>query len=312
MLVLQCGAFQNLIVSFYLLVLIAPTIHCLSLSSSSSPPPPTPHERTVVLLLYKPPNVVTSHVSNDDRPTVYNQVQDLNAYVGGEIMEGSSFQEWTGIRSKVHAIGRLDADTTGLLLLTNDGGLVHHVTNKNAASLRDKSNVATITKTYQALVMGHQTEDTLRCFWEGVDIGTKYGGRTAPVDNVQILEYPNHKSTLVSITISEGKNRQVRRMFHSIGSGVMQLKRVAIGNDYLTLEGLQEGQWRVLSDEEVKRTLQWEPKVLENKTGSIGGRQGSGSPRGKRPSSTNDRQTIGKKRRRPSGKVRRSSNTRRR
>ncbi|KAL3944428.1 MAG: hypothetical protein SGBAC_001506 [Bacillariaceae sp.] len=298
MLVLPWAAFHWM-ASFCLLLLITSTaVDCLSLPSSSSSS--SSRERTVVLLFYKPPNVVTSHVSNDDRPTVYDQVQDMNAYAGGG--EGT-FEQVTKIRSKLHAIGRLDADTTGLLLLTNDGGLVHHVTNKNAAT-HDSNSI--ITKTYQALVMGHQTEDTLRCFWEGVDIGTKYGGRTQPVDDVQILEHPNHKSTRVSITISEGKNRQVRRMFHSIGSGVMQLKRVAIGADTcsLTLEGLQEGQWRLLSHEEVRKALQWETMVLGDKP-SAKGRSKSG-PKGRKPPSTTIEQRNGR-RQQLSGKRRRRS-----
>lgn len=264
-------------------------------------------ERTVVLLLYKSPNVVTSHVSHDDRLTVYDQVQDMTAH------SGKSFEEVTQIRSKLHAIGRLDADTTGLLLITNDGGLVHHVTNKNALQQ------ANIQKTYQALVMGHQTEDSLGIFWEGVDIGTKYGGKTLPVDDLKILAWPNHKSTLVELTISEGKNRQVRRMFHSIKSGVMQLKRVAIGasGSQLNLEGLQEGQWRILSEEEVRTALQWEPKIIEEK--AVGRRRldvnGSNGPKGQRASPPSDhpkgrRGRPSRKRRRRSDDSKSTNNTR--
>lgn len=211
-------------------------------------------EKTVVLLYNKPPNVVTSHVSDDARTTVYDEIQNLAGH-------SISFEEITGIRSKLHAIGRLDADTTGLLLLTNDGGLVHHVTNRNASS-HDQSPLGPITKTYEALIMGHHDEESLAEFRNGIDIGAKYGGMTRPVDDLQILDHPNHKTTLVSLTISEGKNRQVRRMFHALGSGVMKLKRTKIGK-YLTLDGVEQGKWRILSEQEVRDYLGWEPKDLD-------------------------------------------------
>jgi len=219
-------------------------------------------ESTVVLLYNKPANVVTSHVHSEDaRPTVYDEIQSMKGFVASK--EELSFQEATGIQSKLHAIGRLDAETTGLLLLTNDGRLVHHVTNPSAKhdDNQQKTTPKVITKTYQAWIMGHQTEETLEQVRQGVDIGAKYGGMTKPVHDLQILERPNHKSTVVSLTISEGKNRQVRRMFHAIGSGVMKLHRTAIGQD-LTLDGVQEGEWRILSSEEVRHALFYEPREL--------------------------------------------------
>eukprot|EP00980_Cylindrotheca_fusiformis_P028620 scaffold22620_cov131-Cylindrotheca_fusiformis.AAC.15 len=225
-------------------------------------------ESTVVILFNKPANVLTSHVSEDSRPTVYDCVQRLDGFVCNDDDQAKhgSFEEATGIRSKLHAVGRLDADTTGLLLLTNDGGLVHHATNKNALTHTHSP----ITKTYEALVMGHHDAESLQCFWEGVDIGKKYGGMTRPVKDLQILDHPNHKSTLVSLTICEGKNRQIRRMFHSIGSGVMQLRRTRVG-DHLTLEGLEEeGQWRILSDEEIIECLDWTPKILDHRQLDVG------------------------------------------
>ena len=219
-------------------------------------------ERTVVLLYHKQANVLTSHVSEDSRSTVYDEVQNMDAFVSArQFNHKLSFEQATGIRSKLHAIGRLDVDTTGLLLLTNDGGLVHHVTNKNALSHKGLQGKG-ISKTYQCLIMGHHDEESLGCLWDGIDIGQKYGGMTKPVDDLQILEHPTHKSTLVSITISEGRNRQVRRMFHALGSGVMQLKRTHVGKE-LTLDGLDEGQWRILSDQEVSEALNWDPRLLE-------------------------------------------------
>jgi pseudouridine synthase len=243
---------------------------------------PNAEERTAVLLFYKPPNVVTSHVSPDDRSTVYDEIT-MDGFVGAS-SSGKSFAETTGICTKFNSVGRLDADTTGLLLLTNDGSLVHHVTNPNAPT---HTNKGAVTKTYEALIMGHHTNETLQLLWEGIDIGAKHGGMTQPVHDLQILDYPRHKSTTVSITISEGKNRQVRRMFHALGSGVMQLKRTYIG-DKLNLNGLQEGQWRLLTDNEVRESLDWEPRVLPDPSGSTSAnirsyqaqkRKGSGAAR---------------------------------
>lgn len=254
-------------------------------NSDNNKSPNSRQERTVVLLYHKPANVVTSHVAEDSRPTVYDEIQSMKGFVlnaaaagsdktnGQPIKSSPSFEEVTGIRSKLHAIGRLDADTTGLLLLTNDGGLVHHVTNPQARQFRDgtcptttstvavSSNSHLITKTYEALIMGHHDATSLSPLWEGVDIGSKYGGMTRPVDNIHILDHPNHKSTLVSITISEGRNRQVRRMFHALGSGVMKLKRVKIGN-HLSIEGLHEQEWRILSEQEVLTGLGWATRTL--------------------------------------------------
>jgi pseudouridine synthase len=294
-------------------------------------------ERTVVLLYNKPPGSVTSHVSQDSRPTVYEEIRSMRGFLGGDVVveadaaaatknddDGqrnattpttktiqcggggggggneptttstfttpttttTTFEGVTGIRSKLHAVGRLDADTSGLLLLTNDGGLVHHVTNPNAESLfllqqqqqvdprrqhNDGSNDkrtgartpgAGITKTYEAWIMGHHTDESLSAVRNGIDIGTKHGGWTEPVSDLTIVRHPNHKSTVVSITIREGRNRQIRRMFHAAGSGVMKLKRTRVGDD-LTLRGVtEEGQWRILSDEEVREALHWEPRRI--------------------------------------------------
>ena len=105
------------------------------------------NERTIVILYNKPSDIITSHVSQDSRLTVYEDVQSMKGFLppshsGGMSARTSieenrpaastSFEKATGIRSKLHAIGRLDADTTGLLLLTNDGRLVNYVTNPDA------------------------------------------------------------------------------------------------------------------------------------------------------------------------------------
>lgn len=208
--------------------------------------------RTCVIAYHKPANVVTTHAPEDVLGR-YNVFQDL--LKRSDSLPLDFPKDW-------HAIGRLDAETTGLLLLTNDGGLVHHATNKNASTAVSKP----LEKTYEALIMGYHENDSdmLQIFrTEGVDIGAKYGGRTSPVQRVQVLGHPSHKSTLVSLTIVEGKNRQVRRMFHASGSGVVQLKRTAMGSG-LTLEAAapNEGDWSALSDEQIVSALHWTPRFL--------------------------------------------------
>ncbi|KAL9181337.1 hypothetical protein ACHAXT_010142 [Thalassiosira profunda] len=211
---------------------------------------------------------------------------------------GRSFAEVTGIQSKLHAIGRLDADTTGLLLLTNDGALVHRITNPTAKTSDgiSSSDVSPIQKTYEALIMGHHslpdpsTQHSATCNYtqyplqqlldHGVALSAKHGGQTKPVDALSILSHPTRTTTRVSIAISEGKNRQIRRMIHAVGSGVMRLHRVQVGR--LTLGGLvpdcqrpeelgptdnilTEGQWRLLTEEEILDGLGWKCRYLDER-----------------------------------------------
>jgi pseudouridine synthase len=259
-------------------------------------------ERTVVIAYHKPSGVVTTHAEDDElgRPNVYAEIFTMkgykscddnsdndNMYSASGLLQDTDvtlpprmelFEKVTHMRTRLHAIGRLDADTTGLLLLTNDGGLVHHATAKDATTLTDnrsssnsnsQANAATtasgpITKTYQAVIMGYHEQDSVVLEGmrrDGVDIGAKYGGWTLPVDHLNVLGHATAKSTTVSLTICQGKNRQIRRMFHAVGSGVMKLQRTHIGTQ-LSLDGLQEGEWRILSHQEVIDGLHWTPRVL--------------------------------------------------
>mmetsp|Transcript_36600 Transcript_36600/g.85543 ORF Transcript_36600/g.85543 Transcript_36600/m.85543 type:complete len:337 (-) Transcript_36600:414-1424(-) len=265
-------------------------------------------ERTVVVLYNKPVGVITSHSNADALPggsttgrrtTVYEDVLSMRGYIPSNYVSGKNntpltFDEATGINihsgSKLHAVGRLDVNTTGVLLLTNDGGLVHRVTNPSSGWEK-------IGKTYQALIMGwHSMDDVCGALTQmaknGVDIGAKYGGMTAPPDHVRVLSHPTPKTTWVEITISEGRNRQVRRMFHSIGSGVIRLHRCRIGEelDLQLLDNrckkkeevreesfarndfdfekqerndkMRPGSWRVLSDLEVQDKLGWDVRRI--------------------------------------------------
>ncbi len=252
----------------------------------------TRQEKTVVIMYHKPPNVITSHSNADaisktqteqSRRTVYEDIYTMKGFVANQSMKGKetfNFETATNIQSKLHAIGRLDAATTGLLLLTNDGNLVHRVTNPTAKLDNEQSK--SVQKTYEALIMGHhelpeasstisshEKYPLLTLIEKGAALSPKHGGQTKPVDDLTILSHPTASTTLVSITISEGKNRQIRRMFHSIGSGVMKLHRVSVGK--LSLNGLasnqttelQEGEWRLLSEDEIRLGLGWKCRWID-------------------------------------------------
>lgn len=259
-----------------------------SLSMIAAKDRKTMQEKTAVIMYHKPPNVVTSHSNADlisnkqaeqSRRTVYEEICSMKGFVSDYPRGKGSldFETATNIQSKLHAIGRLDAATTGLLLLTNDGNLVHHITNPNAKQCSDQDKP--VKKTYEALIMGHhefpaanttayETCPLVTLMKKGVTLSPKHGGQTNPVDDITILKYPTTTTTLVSITISEGKNRQIRRMFHSVGSGVMKLHRVSIGN--LTMSGLsmnptaelKESEWRLLSDDEIMLGLGWKCRLI--------------------------------------------------
>mmetsp|Transcript_27102 Transcript_27102/g.42100 ORF Transcript_27102/g.42100 Transcript_27102/m.42100 type:complete len:329 (-) Transcript_27102:971-1957(-) len=223
-------------------------------------PIPSSTSKTCVILYHKPADTITSHTNqaHDARPTVYDSIGLTNT-------NSKTTTNW-------HSIGRLDADTTGALLLTNDALLVHAATNPSSkVTLTNCTNTASTTytfskvsKRYEALVMGHITEDNndmLRRLREGVYLGEKLGVTQPAIVNVMETK---KTTTLVSIEISEGKNRQIRRMFHAVGSGVIKLHRAQFGG--ISLGDLKEGEWRVLSAEEIWNGLGgWPIRELEKK-----------------------------------------------
>ena len=135
----------------------------------------------------------------------------------------------------LHPVGRLDKDTTGLLLLTNDGDLTFALTHPRHH----------VEKTYHAWVVGRPTENALQRLRKGVELSD---GLTAPAA-VRVVRAEGGRA-LVELTIHEGKKRQVRRMLQAEGYPVTTLKRVQIGP--LALGDLPEGQWRELTPEEVR------------------------------------------------------------
>lgn len=174
----------------------------------------TPEQKKVYYLLNKPAGYVTSTADKEGRPVVTDLVPDS---------------------IRVFPVGRLDFNTTGLLILTNDGELSNKLMHPSHE----------FSKKYLVRAAGIVTlrqADQLR---KGIDIG---GFVTSPAE-VDLIRH-DRNSTVAEITIHEGKNRQVRRMFKAIGHPVLELSRIGLGN--LTIGRLAPGQCRKLSPAEVE------------------------------------------------------------
>jgi pseudouridine synthase len=171
-------------------------------------------ERLMHLMLHKPPEVVTTLSDPQGRRTV----ADL---VDAEV--------------RVYPVGRLDVDTTGLLLLTNEGELAHRLAHPSRE----------VEKVYRATVRGRPTEATLERLRSGVELED---GMTAPA-RVRLLRAGDRAST-VELVIHEGKNRQVRRMLEAVGHRVLGLHRSQYGP--LVLGDLPRGATRPLRPAEVR------------------------------------------------------------
>ncbi|MBV7507183.1 rRNA pseudouridine synthase [Bacillus sp. sid0103] len=175
-------------------------------------------EEPVYFLLYKPRGVISSVNDEKGRKVVTDFFPHL--------------------KERIYPVGRLDYDTSGLLVLTNDGefaNLLMHPKNE-------------IDKVYVAKIKGIPLKENLRKLERGIRLED---GKTAPA-RVKLLSADNKKQTaIVEITIHEGRNRQVRRMFEAIGHEVVKLKRERYG--FLTLSGLRTGDARELTPHEVKQ-----------------------------------------------------------
>ena len=141
-------------------------------------------------------------------------------------------------KTRIFPIGRLDYDTSGVLLLTNDGDLSYRLTRS----------AKEIEKTYQVRVNGIINQDAVTKLMKGVMIDGVMTKR-AKVEVVS-FDKPNN-SSLIMLTITEGRNRQVRKMCEAIGYDVKKLKRVSFGG--VTLEGLSVGEYRMLKPHEIKK-----------------------------------------------------------
>lgn len=174
-------------------------------------------EKKRTVLLYKPKGVVCTMKDPQGRKTVADLLGT--------------------IPQRLYPVGRLDYLTEGLLLMTNDGDLALTLTHPRHH----------VEKTYEVLVSGDVPEEKLDILRLGVPLED---GLTAPAVVYKKMVDPKHRTTLFTVTIHEGRNRQVRRMCEFIGYPVKSLRRIQVGP--LTLEGIQKGQWRDLTDEEHK------------------------------------------------------------
>ncbi len=172
--------------------------------------------RSVYLVLYKPKGVITSHGDPEGRRTVYDCL--------------GSRHRW------VSPVGRLDKDTSGLLLLTNDTGFANLVT----------SPASQVPKTYLVKLNGIIGDETLSRLQAGVRM--KRGDAALP-RSVRRVE-DRGRSSVLEVVLCEGKNREVRRMMEAVGFSVRKLVRTGIGP--ITLAGLQVGQMRELTAAEVR------------------------------------------------------------
>jgi 23S rRNA pseudouridine2605 synthase len=178
---------------------------------------PIRQEKKVYVLFNKPKGVITSASDPEGRKTV------------------ASF--FTNIRERIYPVGRLDYDTEGLLLLTNDGEFAHLLTHPKHH----------VPRTYLATVKGvpHGTKlDKLR---SGIELED---GMTSPAEAEYYDIDLDKNEAVIQVTIYEGRNRQVRRMFEAIGHPVQKLKRIKFGP--ILLAGLPRGKYRHLTAEEIK------------------------------------------------------------
>ena len=170
------------------------------------------------LLLNKPRGYLTTRSDPQRRPTVLDLLH--------------------GVREYVYPVGRLDSDSEGLLLLTNDGELANRLTHPRHG----------VSRVYEARVLGVPDAHDVNLLSRGVVID---GRRTAPAAvRIRTAERDGTAASLV-ISLREGRNRQVRRMCESIGHPVTHLRRVAIGP--IKDAKLKPGQWRELTAQEIER-----------------------------------------------------------
>lgn len=177
----------------------------------------TKKEDKVYYLLNKPRGVVTTAHDEKDRKTVIDLI-DTNV--------------------RIYPVGRLDYDTTGILLLTNDGDLTNILTHP-------KNNIE---KLYIAKINGFLTQDNLKKLSNGVIIDNRKTSKA----KVKMKKYDKKTDTsLVELIIHEGRNHQVKKMFEAVGYKVLKLRREKIA--FLDLTGLKSGEYRQLTVHEVKK-----------------------------------------------------------
>ena len=180
---------------------------------------PLEKQERIYLLLYKPTGYITTYKDPEGRPTVYDLLRDVDVFVV--------------------PVGRLDLDTSGLLILTNDTQFAERIMNPDFH----------VPKTYLVKASTLLTEEQLQQLRDGVELGD---GPTRPAVVRRVRDSGKH--THFEIVLTEGRNRQVRRMVEAIGARVMKLVRVKIGE--IAIGELPIGKWRLLTRGELTRLLQ--------------------------------------------------------
>ena len=175
-------------------------------------------ERLRYILLNKPAGYVTTRSDPQRRPTVIDLLR--------------------GVKEYVYPVGRLDYDTEGLLLLTNDGDLAAKLTHPRHG----------VERTYEGHVAGMPDRDAIDRLRKGIPLD---GKRTLPAEVILVNEARRDRHGVLLLTIREGRNRQVRRMLEAVGHPVRALKRIRIGP--LSERRLKPGEWRELTDEELRK-----------------------------------------------------------
>jgi pseudouridine synthase len=166
------------------------------------------------VLLYKPTGYLTTYKDPQGRPTVYELIADIGTFVS--------------------PVGRLDLDTSGLLLMTNDNQFAERVTNP----------ASHVPKTYLVKASVVLTDQQLQQLRDGIELSD---GPTRPAQVKRLRD--SGKYTHFEITLTEGRNRQVRRMVEALGAKVLKLVRVNIGP--ISIGKLSIGKWRLLTRAEI-------------------------------------------------------------
>jgi 23S rRNA pseudouridine2605 synthase len=179
---------------------------------------PVKAERKVYVLFNKPKGVVCTNAAGEQRPRVIDHLPD--------------------IRGRVYTVGRLDAESEGLILVTNDGDFAQTMAHPSHG----------VPKTYAVLVRGKVTPDVLQKVRGGVWLSEgRTGGAQARIERT------SKDRTYLKVVLREGRNREIRRVFARLGYPVRDLKRVRIGS--LSLHGLGRGRWRFLTRAEIRDLL---------------------------------------------------------
>lgn len=226
-------------------------------------------EKTITILLNKPRGVVCTADDPEGRETVVDLVRK--------------------IRARLYPVGRLDFATSGALLMTNDGALAHALTHPKFG----------VEKTYLLKIRGSVDEATLDKWRKGIDIGDVV---TRPANVLRVEQEENY--TWVEVTISEGRNRQIRRMAEATDLDVIKLKRIAFAG--LTIEHLKIGNYRELTARELARlkrdyvtSSQRKPKAPDDNDSEPANRTGKRQAPPSREANKTGHKTNKRKRNRP-------------